>query len=65
MSEMVTTIHGPMPATALERRDVEFEDDNELTKAVEYWLGGECVHRSVHVHLKQAMFASGDAAVFF
>lgn len=64
MAELITTTRGLMDPTQLERRDGQVEDDNELTRWVEYWTEGECVHRSVHVHLKQAMFASGIAADF-
>ncbi len=52
---MVETIYGPMPAEQLERRDSVFEDDNERTEAVEYWLDGELVHRSMRVQLKKAL----------
>lgn len=44
-----------MPAEQLERRDSVFEDDNERTEAVEYWLDGELVHRSVRVQLKKSL----------
>ena len=53
--EMVDTIYGPMYSEKLERRNSVFEDDNELTKATEYWLDGELVHRSVHVQLKKSL----------
>ena len=29
---------------------------------VEYWLDGELVHRSVHVHLKKALVMGAEAA---
>ena len=48
-----------MDPSLLEKREGAFEDDNEVTRWTEYWLSGELVHRSVHVHLKQAMFADG------
>lgn len=44
-----------MPVDQLERRQSVFEDDNERTEAVEYWLDGELVHRSVHVKLKKSL----------
>ncbi|HUT61391.1 MAG TPA: hypothetical protein VNA25_26390 [Phycisphaerae bacterium] len=37
------------------------ENDNEIATWVEYWLSGELVHRSAHVHLKKNIFA--DAVV--
>lgn len=39
----------------LVRTDGQFEDDNELTKWVEYRFPGSdvVVHRSVHVHMKK------------
>ena len=51
-----------MDESLLERRDVHGENDNEIVNAVEYWLNGELVHRSVHVHFKQALFSVGDIA---
>lgn len=50
---MVTTTEGLMDTSLLEKRDGGFEDDNEITKWVEYWLEEKLVHRSVHVHLKK------------
>lgn len=55
---IITTIYGPREDGDFERRDGEFEDSNELTNWTEYWDkkpdGDVLVHRSVHVHLKQA-----------
>ena len=56
---LVTTIHGEMDDSLLERKDVHFEDDNESTDAIEDWLNGELVHRSVHVTLKKNVLADG------
>ena len=42
-----------MDDSLLEKREGTFEDDNELTTWVEYWLEGELVHRSAHVTIKQ------------
>lgn len=61
---MITTTKGLMPEDALERREGVFEDQNERTSWVEYWLDGELVHRSAHVHLKKAIFADGVLASF-
>ena len=52
---MITTTHGDMDEALLERRDGLVDNDNERTEWVEYWLGDELVHRSVHVTLKQGV----------
>lgn len=49
----VLTTHGVKDESELEKRSGVFEDDNEITTWVEYYLGGELVHRSAHVQLKQ------------
>ena len=51
------------------RSEQKFEDDREITRAVEYRLKTDpdnprAVHRSVHVHLKQGLFGAGFAAAF-
>jgi hypothetical protein len=62
---LVTTTKGEMDDALLEKREGTFEDDNELTTWVEYWLDGELVHRSAHVTLKKMpAFAAGDTASF-
>jgi cation transport regulator ChaC len=62
---LVTTTKGEMDESLLEKREGTFEDDNELTTWVEYWLDGELVHRSAHVTLKKMpTFAGGEAASF-
>lgn len=53
-----------MDEALLRRNDVLFEDDRELTTAVEYWLGERCVHRSVHVHLKQGLALMPEQGAF-
>jgi hypothetical protein len=60
---LVMTTKGEMDETLLEKREGEIDNDNETTKWVEYWLEGELVHRSVHVHLKKNVFADGVAAM--
>ena len=50
---IITTTHGDMDDSLLRRVDGELDNDNERTTWVEYWLGDELVHRSVHVTLKQ------------
>ena len=51
---MITTIKGMMDEALLDKREVEVNNDHEHTRWVEYWHEGELVHRSVHVHLKEA-----------
>lgn len=50
---LVNTTKGEMDDSLLEKREGLVDDDNERTSWVEYWLDGELVHRSVHVHLKK------------
>ncbi len=61
---LVNTTKGEMDESLLEKREINHENDDEIVRAVEYWLDGELVHRSVHVHLKKNVFADGMAAVF-
>ena len=49
----ITTTKGLMDESQLRRVDGELDNDNEYTTWVEYYLGDELVHRSVHVRLKQ------------
>jgi len=60
---LVTTTKGEMDESLLDKREGSIDNDNELTRWVEYWLDGELVHRSVHVHLKQNVFSDGIAAM--
>lgn len=61
---LVNTTKGEMDESLLEKREHNHENDDEIVRAVEYWLDGELVHRSVHVHLKKNVFADALAAVF-
>lgn len=61
---MITTTKGLMDEALLERRNGELDNDNEHTTWVEYWHGGELVHRSVHVHLKQNLFTEALGGSF-
>ena len=61
--QIIETTHGPMEAALLRRVDSVVEDDNERTQAVEYYLGDELVHRSVHIHLKQLPGADFSTAL--
>ncbi len=62
-SRMVTTTKGDMNTDDLERKHGSFENDNEYTLWIEYWLDDELVHRSAHVHLKKNVVATGIAAM--
>jgi hypothetical protein len=53
-----------MDEAQLERREGQFEDDNEATSWVEYWDGDEMVHRSVRVHLKKPMISVSEIGGF-
>ncbi len=57
----ITTIHGEMDETLLQKRVGEIDNDNEHTVWVEYWLAGELVHRSAHVTLKRQVTTDGVA----
>jgi hypothetical protein len=61
---IVTTTKGDMDDALLEKKEGTFENDDELTTWVEYWLDGELVHRSAHVHLKKALVIGASTAVF-
>lgn len=60
----VTTIHGDMDDSLLEKRTGEVENDKERTTWVEYWLNGELVHRSVNMQLKEGAISQTLAGVF-
>jgi len=60
---LVQTTHGEMDESLLRKEKGTFEDDNELTTWVEYWLGSELVHRSAHVTLKKNVLADGIAQI--
>mgnify|MGYP003349274360 CR=1 FL=1 len=59
---LITTTKGDMDESQLEKREGTVDNDDELTKWVEYWYEGELVHRSVHVHLKKAPGSLVEAA---
>jgi len=63
--DLITTTKGLIRAGDLERRVMQFENQEHLTYAIEYWDGGEKeIHRSVHVQLKHSTAASSIAASF-
>jgi hypothetical protein len=59
---MVNTIHGLMDVALLEHRVKFFEDENEFTRNVQYWLNDELVHDSPHVHLKKNVVSTAHLA---
>ena len=61
---IVTTTKGDMDDSLLEKREGTFEDDNELTTWVEYWLESELVHRSAHVTIKRSLPIGGEVGTF-
>lgn len=58
----IHTTKGDLDETLLEKKTGVIDNENEHTEWVEYWLEGELIHRSVHVTLKKAVFALGEAA---
>ena len=61
---LVTTTHGDMDDSLLEKREGVEDNANESSAWVEYWLGEELVHRSVHLTLKPIAPADGVAGSF-
>ncbi len=61
---MITTTKGEMDESLLEKREGSLDNENEITNWVEYWLGEELVHRSVHVQLKRTVVSFGETASF-
>jgi hypothetical protein len=58
---LILTTHGEMDEALLEKREGVVDNEHEYTTWVEYWLGEELVHRSVHVTLKE--FPAGLGAL--
>ena len=61
---IVTTTKGEMDDALLERREGNYEDDNESTVWIEYYLDAELVHRSAHVRLKRPMVSLTEVGGF-
>lgn len=61
---MVTTTKGDMDEADLRRVDGVLDNDHEYTTWIEYYLGDELVHRSVHVTLKEFPEGLGTLADF-
>ena len=59
---IVQTTKGPMEDNLLEKKAGTIDNEAETINWVEYWLDGELVHRSVHVHLKKALMMGAEAA---
>ena len=59
---LVTTTHGEMDDSLLEKKEGSLDNDIEFTTWTEYWLNEELVHRSVHVTLKTSPFTALEAA---
>jgi hypothetical protein len=58
---IVTTTKGNMDDSLLVKKEGGFEDDNENTVWIEYYLDNELVHRSAHVKLKRPMVLLTEA----
>jgi hypothetical protein len=54
---LIHTTLGDREEATLVKTEGEIDNDNELTRWVEYRLtpDGEIIHRSVHVHLKRGL----------
>ena len=54
---MIQTIYGPMEEKHLAKgkKTGAFENENEITTWVEYWIEGVLVHRSVDIKLKKGI----------
>jgi len=61
---MIETTKGQMDESLLEKREGQSDTNTETIAWVEYWLENKLVHRSVHVHLKEAAIADGAALSF-
>lgn len=63
MADCITTTRGLMDPDTLIKKEGVVENDNERTTWVEYYLGEELVHRSVHVVLKKGLESDVIAAL--
>ena len=59
---IITTIYGDMDEALLEKKEGVINNEDEHTTWIEYRLGDEIVHRSVHVTLKKLPPLYGEAA---
>jgi hypothetical protein len=60
---LVTTIHGEMDDSLLEKKEGSLDNDVEFTTWTEYWLNDELVHRSAHITLKTSPFTALESAL--
>lgn len=61
---LITTIHGEIDDSLLEKREGVDDNPTDIAKWVEYWKDGELVHRSAHVVIKQGTIAGAMAGAF-
>jgi hypothetical protein len=61
---MIATTKGPMDESALVKKCGTVDTTDEETTWVEFYLGDELVHRSVHVNLKKGLVLSSTVGVF-
>lgn len=59
---LIETTHGQLDDSTLELRTGTDDAPEETTDWIEYWLGTELVHRSVHVIKKTGNWLGGTAA---
>lgn len=52
---LITTTKGELEETLLVKKTGSGDNENETFQFVEYWLEGECVHRSVDMKLKKGV----------
>lgn len=58
---IVTTTKGDMDDSLLVKKTGNLNNDNEMTEWIEYYLGEELVHRSVHIVLKKMPDMFGES----
>lgn len=59
----VTTIHGLMDESLLQKKEYQEDAPEHTGQVTEYWLNDELVHRSVHLFMKQGIDLFGQSAV--
>jgi hypothetical protein len=57
---LIFTTHGELEESTLRKIEGAVDNDHECTTWVEYYLGDELVHRSVHVTLKEGIAVFSD-----
>lgn len=61
---IVSTIHGDIDESLLEKREGVDDNPTDIAKWVEYWKNGELVHRSAHVVIKHGTVSGMIAGAF-